>query len=502
MSNIAEEVAGDIIRVDVLIIGAGISGIGAAHHLSQQLPEKDFLILEAKNSYGGTWDTHRYPGARSDSDLYTFGYRFKPWVGPPVAGRSEILRYLEEAIEEGGFADRILYGHRVLTCRWSSPDSSWLVEAVRNGDDKKIVFAANFLWMCQGYYDHDKPYLPEWPAMDDFAGRIIHPQQWDPELDYTDKRVVVIGSGATAATLVPALAEKAAQVTMLQRSPTYFYCAPNKNELADRLREIGIDEPTIHRVVRAEVLHDQELLARRAVEEPEVLFDELKGAIRDYAGEDFEFDPHFVPRYRVWQQRLAYCPDGDLFQAVSSGRANVVTDEIDRFTRTGIVTKSGEELEADIVVAATGFRLLMMGKIEFEVDGRPVDWHETVNYRGMMFTGVPNLVWIMGYFRASWTLRVDLVADFVCKLLAEMDRRGMRKVEVALREEDRDMSLLPWIDGENFNPGYIVRGLAEMPVRGDKPEWMHNQDYWREREELPQIDLSGAEFIYQSGRAA
>jgi len=318
------------------------------------------------------------------------------------------------------------------------------------------------------------------------------------ELFYTR----VPSSGDVQGWLETALAEKAAQVTMLQRSPTYFYCAPNKNELADRLREIGIDEPTIHRVVRAEVLYDQELLARRAVEEPEVLFEELKGAIRDYAGEDFEFDPHFVPRYRVWQQRLAYCPDGDLFQAVSSGRANVVTDEIDRFTRRGIVTKSGEEIEADIVVAATGFRLLMMGKIEFEVDGRPVDWHETVNYRGMMFTGVPNLVWVMGYFRASWTLRVDLVADFVCKLLAEMDRRGTRKVEVALREEDRDMSLLPWIDGENFNPGYIVRGLAEMPVRGDKPEWMHNQDYWRERDELPKIDLSGAEFIFQSGRSA
>lgn len=495
--NAAAQNHGECIRVDVLIIGAGISGIGAAHHLKEQLPHKAFLVLEAKNTFGGTWDTHRYPGVRSDSDLYTFGYRFKPWVGPPVAVRDEILRYLEEAIQESDLSDRIMYGHRVRACRWNSSDSSWMVEAVRGSDGKTVVFATNFLWMCQGYYDHDNPYLPEWPAMGEFSGRIVHSQHWDPELDYSGKRIVVIGSGATAATLVPALAETAAHVTMLQRSPTYFYCAPNRNDLADRLREIGIDEPTIHRVVRAEILYDQDVLARRAIDEPDALFEELKLAIREYAGDEFAFDPHFLPHYRVWQQRLAYCPDGDLFQTFASGRAKVVTDEIDHFTPRGIVTKSGEELEAEIVVAATGFRLLMMGKIEFEVDGRPIDWHETVNYRGMMFTGVPNLVWVMGYFRASWTLRVDLVADFVCRLLAELDKREAGTVEIALREEDRSMALLPWIDGENFNPGYIVRGLAEMPMRGDKPEWMHNQDYWRERYELPQIDLSGAEFAYR-----
>jgi monooxygenase len=373
---------------------------------------------------------------------------------------------------------------------------------VRTRDGADVSIRAGLLWMCQGYYDHDRPHLPDWPGMSDFGGTILHPQQWDPDLDYAGKRVVVIGSGATAATVVPALAEKAGHVTMLQRSPTYFMCAPNRIELADRLREIGIDEPTVHRVVRAEQLYNQELLDKRALNEPDVLFEELKEAIRSYAGQDFQFEPHFTPRYRVWQQRLAYCPDGDLFQAIGSGRASVVTDEIERFTDRGILTRSGTLVEADIVVAATGFRLLMMGNIAFEVDGKPVDWHQTVNYRGMMFTGVPNLVWIMGYFRASWTLRVDLVADFVCKLLREMDRRWAGKVEVVLREEDRDMPLLPWIDGENFNPGYIVRGLSQMPRRGDKPEWMHNQDYWRERAELAEIDFSGAEFQYAGASGA
>jgi cation diffusion facilitator CzcD-associated flavoprotein CzcO len=482
---------------DVLIAGAGISGIGAAYHLQQQSPWASFAILEMKDTFGGTWETHKYPGVRSDSDLYTFGYRFKPWVGAPVASGEEILRYLGEVIEDNGIAPHIRYGHRIESCAFSRESNIWTVEATRLADGEKLTFTCNFLWMCQGYYDHEKPYIPDWEGLADYKGDFVHAQLWDPDYDYAGKRVLVIGSGATAATIVPALAEKAAHVTMLQRSPTYFYCSENKNELADRLRQIGIDEPTVHRVVRQQIMHDQDLLTRRSQEEPEAVFEELKELIRAFSGKpDFEFEPHFTPRYRVWQQRLAFCPEGDIFKAAVAGKLTVVTDEIDRFTREGVRTKSGEEIEADLIVAATGFRLSVMGDIPFTVDGQRIDWHDTVTYRGMMFTGVPNMVWIMGYFRASWTLRVDMVADFVCGLLNRMHGDGTRRVEVVPRPEDEGMELLPWIESENFNPGYLMRGLGQLPRRGDRPEWRHNQDYWREKDEIPRIDLAGAEFAY------
>ena len=490
----------DATHVDVLIVGAGISGIGSAYHLQQQCPGRSYAILEMKDTFGGTWETHKYPGVRSDSDLYTFGYRFKPWVGAPIASAEEILKYMGEVIEENGIGEHIHYGHRITQCSWSSKTNSWMVEASRNSDGAQVTFTCNFLWMCQGYYDHEKPYIPDWPGMKNYKGKFIHAQLWDPKIDYTGKRVLVIGSGATAATVIPAFAEKAKHVTMLQRSPTYFFCSENKNELADRLREIGIDEPTIHRVVRAQIMFDQDLLTQRCKTEPDVVFEELKALVRQYAGEDFEFEPHFIPRYRVWQQRLAFCPEGDVFKAAAEGKLTVVTDTIASFTEKGVRTDSGEEIEADIIVAATGFRLSVMGEIAFAVDGEPVDWHDTINYRGMMFTGVPNLVWVFGYFRASWTLRVDLLGDFVCGLLNHMDELGAKRVEVALRDEDKNMKILPWIEEDNFNPGYLMRDLDRLPRRGDKPEWRHNQDYWTERGEIPSTDLDGEEFVYDGKR--
>ena len=484
-------------HVDVLIVGAGISGIGSAFHLQQQCPDKSYAILEMKETFGGTWETHKYPGVRSDSDLYTFGYRFKPWVGAPIASAAEILKYMGEVIEESGIAPHIRYGHRITACRWSSAEARWTVEAVRASDGAAVTFTAGFLWMCQGYYDHDNPYVPDWPGLSDYRGRFVHAQRWDPATDYSDKRVLVIGSGATAATVVPAFAEKAAHVTMLQRSPTYFFCSENRNELADRLREVGVDEPTVHRVVRQQIMYDQDMLTRRCQSEPDTVFEELKELIRAFSGDpDFAFEPHFTPRYRPWQQRLAFCPDGDIFKAATAGKLSVVTDTIDRFTETGVRTTDGTEIAADIIVAATGFNLLVMGGIPFEVDGRPVDWADTVTYRGMMMTGVPNMAWVMGYFRASWTLRVDMMGDFVCRLLRHMDDIGARKVEVALRPEDRAMAILPWIEEDNFNPGYLARGLAAMPRRGDKPEWRHNQDYWAEKDMFPDIDLMDAAFVY------
>ncbi len=339
------------VHVDVLIVGAGISGIGSAYHLQQQCPTKSYAILEMKDTFGGTWETHKYPGVRSDSDLYTFGYRFKPWVGAPIAGAEEILKYIGEVIEENGIAEHIRYGHRIVGCSWSSQDDLWTVEAIRLADGAAVKFTCNFLWMCQGYYDHENPYIPDWPGMDEYRGLFVHAQLWDPDIDYTDKRILVIGSGATAATVIPALAEKAAHVTMLQRSPTYFFCSENKNELADRLREIGIDEPTVHRVVRAQIMHDQDAMTKRCLTEPDVVFEELKALIRQYAGDDFEFEPHFTPKYRVWQQRLAFCPEGDVFKAAADGKLSVVTDILDKFTENGVRTSSGEEIEADIIVS-------------------------------------------------------------------------------------------------------------------------------------------------------
>ena len=492
----------DATHVDVLIVGAGISGIGSAYHLQDQCPGKSYLILEMKDTFGGTWDTHKYPGVRSDSDLYTFGYRFKPWVGAPIASAAEILKYMGEVIEENGIAPHIRYGHRIVSCDWSSADAVWTVRAVRGSDGATVTFTANFLWMCQGYYDHEKPYVPDWPGMERYRGTFVHAQLWDPAIDYAGKRMLVIGSGATAATVIPAFAEKAAHVTMLQRSPTYFFCSENKNELADRLREVGIDEPTVHRVVRAQIMHDMNAMTERCRTEPDAVFEELKELVRAFSGDpDFPFEPHFAPRYRPWQQRLAFCPEGDIFKAAVAGKLTVVTDTIDTFTEKGVRTAAGEEIEADIIVAATGFRLSVMGDIPFAVDGEPVRWNQTVNYRGMMFTGVPNLVWVMGYVRASWTLRVDMLGDFVCRLLNHMDAIGARRVEVALRPEDAGMPLLPWIESDNFNPGYLMRGLDRLPRRGDKPEWRHNQDYWAEKDTIPQTDLTGAEFVYDGARA-
>lgn len=488
---------------DVLIAGAGISGIGSAYHLQQQCPGRTYAILEMKDTFGGTWETHKYPGVRSDSDLYTFGYRFKPWVGAPIASGQAILDYMGEVIVENGIEGHIRYGHRIEKCSYSRDTDLWTVEARKTATGETVVFTCNFLWMCQGYYDHEKPYIPDWQGLEDYKGDFVHAQLWDPEYDYSGKRVLVIGSGATAATVIPQFAEKAAHVTMLQRSPTYFYCSENKNELADRLREVGVDEPTVHRVVRQQIMYDQDQLTRRCQTEPDAVFEDLKELVRVFTGDpDFPFEPHFTPKYRVWQQRLAFCPEGDIFRAAKAGKLTVVTDTIDRFTANGVHTASGEEIEADLIVAATGFRLSVMGDIPFEVDGAPVNWHDTVTYRGMMFTGVPNMAWVMGYFRASWTLRVDMMGDFICNLLNHMAQIGAKRVEVALRPEDEEMELHPWIEADNFNPGYLMRGLDQLPRRGDKPEWRHNQDYWAERDEIPVIDCAGTEFVYDGERTS
>jgi cation diffusion facilitator CzcD-associated flavoprotein CzcO len=483
---------------DVLIVGAGISGIGSAYHLTWQLPGTSFVVLEEQESFGGTWLTHRYPGIRSDSDLHTFGYRFKPWTSAPIATAAEILSYMGEVIAENGLEKHIRYKHKISSASWSSKINLWTIEAIRTDSGGAVTFTANFLWMCQGYYRHSEGYTPEWRGMETFKGRIVHPQRWPDDLDLSGKKVVVIGSGATAATLIPAIADSCGHVTMLQRSPTYFRTGRNAIELAETLRQLQVSEEWIHEIVRRKILYDQDTFTRRSFTEPEKVKQELLGGIRAALGPDSDADieRHFTPNYRPWRQRIAFVPDADLFQGIKSGKASVVTDEIDRFTETGILLKSGESLHADIIITATGFNLNVLGDIAFSIDGKPLDFARTVTYRGMMFTGVPNMAWVFGYFRASWTLRSDLVADFVCRLLVHMKQKGAKKVVPALRPQDNHMPLQSWIDPDNFNPGYMMRNMHLLPKRGDKPEWQHSQDYWAEKDEFPAIDLDDAAFVY------
>ena len=483
--------------IDVLIIGAGISGIGAAYHLSQQCPNLRFLILEAQESFGGTWLTHRYPGIRSDTDLYTFGYRFKPWVGPPIATAEEILSYLAEIIDENDLAPHIRYQRRVGAARWSSQSKTWTVEATGSNGQSAERYEARFLWMCQGYYDHAKGYTPDWPGMASFGGRIVHPQTWPNDLDLVGKKVIVIGSGATAATLVPAIAGKCAHVTMLQRSPTYFRTGRNAIPIADELRALKVDESWIHEIVRRKILSETAKFTRRTFEEPEIVAQELLAEVRRRLGPDYDVEKHFTPTYRPWRQRLAFIPDADLFESVRKGDATVVTDEIDHFDATGVRLKSGEHLDADLIVTATGFNLDAFGKVTMEVDGVPVRLGDTITLHGMMFTGLPNLAWVFGYLRSAWTLRVDLVADFVCRLLNHMTATGKHQVSIQLRAEDADMPIESWVTTDNFNPGYIARGGHLLPKAGPKPEWRHSHDYWMDKDVIPAIDLEDGFFRYE-----
>jgi cation diffusion facilitator CzcD-associated flavoprotein CzcO len=499
MSTTVERELESDVRVehfDVLIVGAGISGIGSAYHLLTQDPERSFVMLEAQDHFGGTWNTHRYPGIRSDSDLYTFGYRFKPWTSAPIATAAEIQKYLGDVIDENGLDEHIRYGHHIESASWSSEDHLWTVVATQSGSGGTVTINANFLWMCQGYYRHAEGYTPDWPGMSNFKGRIVHPQTWPDDLDYKNKHVIVIGSGATAATLVPAIADDVEHVTVLQRSPTYFFTGENRNLLADHLRELEVPEEWVHDIVRRENLFNLRALTQLALEEPEFAKEALIDLVRAALPEGYDVATHFTPRYMPWRQRIAFLPDGDLFKAISSGQASMVTDEIETFTNDGVLLKSGAELKADIIVTATGFHLSVLGDIAFTIDGRPLDFADTVTFRGLMFSGVPNLVWVFGYFRASWTLRVDLVSDFTCRMLRHMDELGAHSVTPRLRADEEDEEPLDWINSDYFNPGYLMRSMQLMPKRLDRPEWRHTQDYWAERDELPLVDLDDGCLVF------
>ena len=486
-------------HIDVLIVGAGISGISAGYHLQTQLPGKSFIMLEAQPSYGGTWYTHKYPGIRSDSDLYTFGYSFKPWTGAPIATADEIRRYMGEVIEEHRLDQNIRYQHRITSASWSTKDRLWTVDATRTDTQEKLRFTTNFLWMCQGYYRHEHGYTPDWPGADAFNGRLFHSMHWPDDLDITDKRVVVIGSGATAATIVPSIAGQCAHVTMLQRTPIFYRTGRNAIEIADELRKLDIDETWIHEIVRRKILLESKTFTDLTFTNPERMRGELLTLVRDALGEhaDQHVDEHFTPTHRPWQQRIAFVPDADLFAQIKSGNASVKTGHIARFLPEGIELQSGEILQADIVVAATGFHLSVLGDIAITIDGQPLAFGDTVTYRGMMFTGIPNFAWVFGYIRSSWTLRADLVANFICRLLAHMDAKGAEIVTPALRPEDADMPLGPWLDPVNFNPGYINRGGHLFPQCGDKLEWRHTHDYWEDKNSIPTANLEDGTLTYR-----
>jgi cation diffusion facilitator CzcD-associated flavoprotein CzcO len=486
----------DADQVDILIVGAGISGIGAAHHAQERFGDRSLLILEARDHHGGTWWTHQYPGVRSDSDLFTYGYRFKPWRGPAIATGSAILSYLGEVIAEDGLDACIRYLHRVTSAIWSTADRRWTVEVTRTDTGERLRFTTGFLWLCPGYYDHDKPYRPRWKGLDRYQGVLIHPQSWPGDLDVTGQRVTVIGSGATAATLIPAIAPEAAHVTMLQRSPSYFFAPPRQNELAVTLRNLDTPAEWTHEILRRFYIAQSDELVKAAFEDPEALHAFFIESMRPQLPEGFDIDKHFTPRYRPWQQRIGVVPEGDFFAALRSGQASIITDTIETFTETGIEVSSGEMIGADIIVTATGFNMSLFGDIAFIVDGEPVDFTEHVTWRGVMISGVPNMAYVFGYLRYSWTLRAEMVCDLVARLLRHMEDSGATMVTPSLRPADAGMERHPFCDPENFSSGYIMRSQDILFKQGGQEPWTHMLEYHQEREILPNADLDDGSLVY------
>jgi len=459
-------------HVDVLIVGAGISGIGAAYHLQDKCPGKTYLILERRQRLGGTWDLFRYPGIRSDSDMYTFGYSFRPWTQPEVVASGDaILEYLRETVDAYGIGEKIRYGQNVMRASWSSRDARWTVEArdESSGEDARVT--CNFLFMCAGYYDYDEGYTPDFEGVERFDGRIIHPQNWTDDVAYQDQRVVVIGSGATAVTLIPELAKKAAHVTMLQRSPSYVVAKPGRDRIADWLRK-HLPQKHAYALTRwKNVLYTMFMywFCRARPERAKAL---IVGEARKMLGDDYDVETHFTPRYDPWDQRVCLAPDGDFFQTIRSGRASVVTGEIDCFTENGIRTSSGTELEADLIVTATGLELRFLGGLQVQVDGHAVDLPETFAYKGMMCSDVPNMALSLGYTNASWTLKSDLTAEYVCRLLNHMDSHGY--AYCCARANNPSMqaeSMLP------LSAGYMERGRHRFPKDAALAPWKLHQNY-------------------------
>lgn len=473
-------------HVDVLIIGAGLSGIGMACHLTREQTGRSYAILERRTAIGGTWDLFKYPGIRSDSDMYTFGYGFRPWNGTKVlADGPHIRQYVEDTAAEYGVTEHIHFGRKVTTARWSSATETWTVEALDEQTGAVETFTSNFLVGCTGYYDYDNGYLPEFPGAADFGGQIVHPQHWPEDLDYRGKKVVVIGSGATAITLIPAMSDDAAHVTMLQRSPTYITTLPANDPVAVGMKLAKVPDKVAYRIGRARNIALQRASFELSRTNPAASRRVLLAAVRAQIGNKIDMR-HFTPSYNPWDQRLCVVPNGDLFRVLRSGKASIVTDRIETFTERGIRLASGEELAADIVVSATGLRVQMLGGATLEIDGEPVVTRDRVVYKGTMLDGVPNAMMVLGYTNASWTLKADLAAEYFCRVLNHMREHGYTRMEAIAEEGDRSPDS---VMGGALTSGYIQRGDAVMPRQGTRGPWQVINSYFRDRKMLRKAPL-------------
>jgi cation diffusion facilitator CzcD-associated flavoprotein CzcO len=464
--------AASIDHFDVLIVGAGLSGIGAAYHLQRDLPHKTYAILEGRDAIGGTWDLFRYPGIRSDSDMHTLGYRFKPWVAAEaIADGPAILDYVRETSSENGIDEHIRFHHKVLGASWSSEDARWTVDVERSDTGEKLQITCGYLFGCTGYYRYDQGYLPEFPGVERFGGTLIHPQFWPEDLDYAGKRVVVIGSGATAVTIVPAMSHTAADVKMLQRSPTYVVSLPGKDPIANGLRRV-LPDRAAYVITRWKNVLLQAFFFQLARRRPKLIKGFVRAGVKRRLPKGYPVDTHFRPKYNPWDERVCLVPDSDLFEAISAGRAEMVTDTIETFTETGIRLTSGRELEADIVVAATGLNLVVIGGMQLTVDGEDVVIPESMTYKAMMLEGVPNFAFSIGYTNASWTLKCDLTCEYVVRVLEHMDEHG--HVESRPVNTDPGVEPLPFLD---FTSGYVQRALKDFPKQGSRQPWRLRQNY-------------------------
>ncbi len=484
-------------QFDVVIVGAGISGVCAAYHLSDNCPGKSYTILESRDAMGGTWDLFRYPGIRSDSDMHTLGFNFKPWKeAKAIADGPAIRKYVNETAQEFDIAQHIRFNHKMLRADWSSDDAAWTVVAEQNGEEQR--FTCNFLMMCSGYYNYAEGYTPEITGLDTFSGTVIHPQHWPEDLDYAGKRVAVIGSGATAMTLVPSMADTAAKVTMIQRSPTYVVSRPDQDKIANWLRS-WLPEKWAYAITRFKNVQLQNYMYQRTRTRPEKVKALLLKMVREALPAGYDVDKHFTPTYNPWDQRLCLIPNADLFKSIRDGGTEVVTGDIDTVTPGGVRMQDGTEVEADILITATGLNLQLLGGAEFTVDGEPVDFPSTFSYKGMMYSDVPNLVQTFGYINASWTLRADLTSEYAARVINHMDALGVKQVTPRLREEDRDMQAGPWI--QDFSAGYMQRVMHLFPKQGDKDPWRNTQNYALDKKLVHKAPLEDGALVFGESAA-
>ena len=459
-------------HLDVVIVGAGISGIGSAYYLQKYCRDRTFTILEGRENLGGTWDLFRYPGIRSDSDMYTLGFSFKPWKGNnAIASGDTILNYLNETVDENNLRDKIQFGYKVLKADWSSASARWTVEILQNGSDTSEIITCNFLHLCSGYYNYEGGYLPEFKGIENFKGPIVHPQKWTSDIDYKDKRVIVIGSGATAVTLVPEMAKNAKHVVMLQRSPSYVVSRPAQDTIALWLRKF-LPISIAYKITRAKNVLLTIFFYYLARKRPDAFKKHLIEMVKDHLGPEYDVEKHFTPSYKPWDQRLCAVPDADMFGAINDGSASIVTDHIQEFTETGILLKSGEQLDADLIIPATGLRLRSLGGITLSIDQKVINISDHTNYKGLGLDGVPNFAWTVGYTNASWTLKVDLTSHYVCRILNHMKKHNYNTCVPEL-----DPALASDVPLLDFTSGYIQRSLEQLPKQGSQPPWKNHQNY-------------------------